>query len=323
MAQTLFIELKRLNPNANIDVLAPAWTRPLLERMPEVRDALAMELGHGEVKLSARKELGRSLIPNDYDQSIVLPNSLKSALVPFWAKIPKRTGWRGEMRYGLLNDLRKLDKAKYPLMIERFIALAHPKNSPLPSPLPVPKLEISSASRNSALGKFKLDTDTRPVLALCPGAEFGESKRWPADHYGEVARQKIGEGWQVWIFGSANDREVANTIVCGLSEEDKKHCYQLAGETSLAEAVDLLSCAKLAITNDSGLMHIAAALSVPLIAVYGSTSPDFTPPLGEHSQVIKSELDCAPCFERECPLGHGNCMKGISSETVLRLIDRA
>ena len=319
MAQTLFIELKRRHPQANLDVLAPAWTRPLLERMPEVRNAIAMEMGHGEVRLKERKALGRQLMQAGYDQSIVLPNSLKSALVPFWAKIPKRTGWRGEMRYGLLNDLRKLDKAQYPLMIERFVALALEKNAPLPNPLPNPKLLIDNASRQQALEKFGLEHVDKPVLAICPGAEFGESKRWPASYYAKVAEEKIQQGWQAWIFGSKNDVPVSQEIFGCLSESAQKNCVQLCGETSLAEAVDLMSCGKMVVTNDSGLMHIAAALSLPLIAVYGSTSPEFTPPLGEASQVVRSQLDCSPCFERECPLGHGDCMKKIEPPQILKL----
>lgn len=319
MAQTLFIELKKLHPNAVIDVLAPAWTRPLLERMPEVSEALSSDFGHGDVRLKDRKAQGVQLRSKGYDQAILLPNSLKSALVPFWAKIPKRTGWRGEMRYGLLNDLRVLDKQKYPLMIERFVALGLQKGATLPDPLPKPKLVIDEDQQQEAMKKFALGK-LRPVLALCPGAEFGPSKQWPAKHYAETAEYFIQQGGQVWIFGSANDVAVAEEIAEGVPGNLKEHCKVLAGQTSLAEAIDLLAAADQVVSNDSGLMHVAAAVDVPVVAVYGSTTWEFTPPLSEKAQVVSLKLECSPCFERDCPLGHMNCMKQLSSQKVIDLI---
>lgn len=319
MAQTLFIELKREHPEALIDVLAPAWTRPLLERMPEVNEALASDFGHGDVRLKDRKAQGIGLRSRGYDQAILLPNSFKSALVPFWAKIPKRTGWRGEMRYGLLNDIRVLDKQKYPLMIERFIALGLQKGAALPSPLPKPKLVIDLDQQQAAMEKFALDKQ-RPVLALCPGAEFGPSKQWPAAHYAETAEYFIQQGGQVWIFGSAKDLAVAEEIAEGISDSSKEKCKVLAGQTSLAEAIDLLAAADQVVSNDSGLMHVAAAVGVPVVAVYGSTTWEFTPPLSDKAQVVSLKLECSPCFERDCPLGHMNCMKQLSSQKVIDLI---
>lgn len=277
MAQTLFQCLRQRHPECVIDVLAPEWSRPILERMPEVRQALSFPLGHGVMDVATRRRIGRGL-RGQYEQAILLPNSLKSALVPWFAGIPKRTGWRGEMRYGLLNDIRKLDKQRYPLMIERFMALAFEPGVELPKPYPQPRLRIDDGSRQAALDKFALSLD-RPVLALCPGAEFGEAKRWPAEHYAAVAEAKIRAGWQVWLFGSKNDHpggeEIRQRLIPGLREES----FNLAGETSLAEAIDLMSCAGAVVSNDSGLMHVAAALDRPLVGVYGSTSPQFTPPL--------------------------------------------
>ena len=239
MAQTLFQSLKQQHPDCVIDVLAPEWSRPILERMPEVRQALSFPLGHGALELATRRRIGKSLA-GQYDQAILLPNSLKSALVPFFAGIPKRTGWRGEFRYGLLNDVRRLDKQRYPLMIERFMALAFPPGSDLPQPYPRPDLQIEAASRDAALAKFGLELD-RPVLALCPGAEFGEAKKWPAEHYAKVAEAKIREGWQVWLFGSKNDHPVGEQIRERLIPGFREESVNLAGETSLAEAIDLLS----------------------------------------------------------------------------------
>lgn len=321
MAQTLFACLKlRHGADCAIDVLAPDWSRPILERMPEVRNALSFPLGHGVLDLAARRRIGHSL-RGQYDQAIVLPNSLKSALVPWFAGIPQRTGWRGEMRYGLLNDLRLLDKQRYPLMIERFMALAFEPTHVLQRPYPRPTLSIDSDSRQAALAHFELELD-RPVLALCPGAEFGEAKRWPVEHYARVADEKIRQGWQVWLFGSASDRvgceDIRSQLIPGLREES----VNLAGATSLAEAIDLLSCAHAVVSNDSGLMHVAAALNRPLVALYGSTSPDFTPPLAAQVEIVRLGLDCSPCFDRTCRFGHYNCLRDLSPELVLDALQR-
>jgi heptosyltransferase-2 len=319
MAQTLFQCLKQRHPECAIDVLAPEWSRPILERMPEVRQALSFPLGHGALELATRRRIGKSL-KGQYDQAILLPNSLKSALVPFFAGIPKRTGWRGEFRYGLLNDVRTLDKARYPLMIERFMALAYEPGAPLPQPYPKPLLQIDPASRAAALAKFGLELD-RPVLALCPGAEFGESKRWPSEHYAFVAEQRIREGWQVWLFGSKKDHPVGEAILERLIPGLREEAVNLSGETSMAEAIDLMSCAHAVVSNDSGLMHVAAALDRPLVAVYGSTSPGFTPPLAEQVEVVRLGLDCSPCFERTCRFGHYNCLRLLDPQRVVAALE--
>ncbi|WP_084332860.1 lipopolysaccharide heptosyltransferase II [Pseudomonas indica] len=320
MAQTLFICLKQRHPDCEIDVLAPEWSRPILERMPEVREALSFPLGHGVLDVATRRSLGQSL-RGRYDQAILLPNSLKSALVPFFAGIPKRTGWRGEMRFGLLNDIRKLDKARYPLMIERFMALAYEPGAELPKPYPRPALRIDPASRDAALATFGQSLD-RPVLALCPGAEFGEAKRWPVEHYAKVAEVKIRAGWQVWLFGSKNDRAVGEEIRARLIPGLREEACNLAGDTTLAEAIDLMSCASAVVSNDSGLMHVAAALNRPLVAVYGSTSPQFTPPLAEQVEVVRLGLDCSPCFDRTCRFGHYNCLRELKPRAVIDALDR-
>lgn len=316
MAQTLFMTIKQQHPQAVIDVLAPDWSRPILQRMPQVNRAIVMPIGHGVLNLAERRRLGLALKAARYDQAIVLPNSLKSAIVPCFAGIPKRTGWRGEMRYGLLNDIRLLDKNRYPLMVQRFVALAYPPGAPLPEPITAPHLVIDQENLTGALARFRLDPQ-RPVLALCPGAEFGEAKRWPAEHYSFVARNKLSQGWQVWLFGSAKDRPIAEQIRADLDEELQSYCVNLAGETSLADAVDLMSLASAVVTNDSGLMHIAAALDRPLVVVYGSSSPDFTPPLNQQVRILRTGIECSPCFKRECPLGHLKCLKELKPEQVL------
>ncbi|MRI31614.1 lipopolysaccharide heptosyltransferase II [Endozoicomonas sp. OPT23] len=321
MAQTLFIAIKQQNPDAVIDVLAPGWSRPIIDRIPEVRQGIDMPVGHGKLDLGIRRQIARNLKAEGYDQAILLPNSLKSALVPFLAGIPVRTGWRGEMRYGLLNDLRVLDKEKYPLMVERFIALAYPDGSELPEPLPAPALEVDEALVSSVLKKYSLSTEA-PVLALCPGAEFGPSKQWPAGYYGEVARTMAEKGWQVWLFGSEKDRPVTSEIQAFLPDQLQQQCFNLAGQTSLADAVDLLSRASSVVSNDSGLMHIAAALSRPLVAVYGSTTAAHTPPMNKNSETLWLGLECSPCFERQCPLGHMDCMNKLGPHMVIDAIGR-
>ncbi|WP_298186709.1 lipopolysaccharide heptosyltransferase II [uncultured Pseudomonas sp.] len=320
MAQTLFQCLQQRHPGCAIDVLAPEWSRPILERMPEVRQALSFPLGHGVLELATRRKIGKSLA-GQYDQAILLPNSLKSALVPFFAGIPKRTGWKGELRYGLLNDLRILDKQRYPLMIERFMALAFEPGDALPQPYPRPALQIDPQSREAALRKFGLSLD-RPVLALCPGAEFGEAKRWPSEHYAKVAEIKIRAGWQVWLFGSKSDHGVGEDIRSRLIPGLREEASNLAGETALAEAIDLLSCANAVVSNDSGLMHVAAALNRPLVAVYGSTSPAFTPPLAEQVEVVRLGLECSPCFDRTCRFGHYNCLGQLKPRAVIEALER-
>lgn len=322
MAQTLFAELKRRDPDCVIDVLAPDWSRPILERMPEVRHALSLPFGHGDLKLAERRREGRRLAGR-YDHAFVLPNSFKSALIPFWGRVPRRTGWRGEMRYGLLNDVRVLDKARLPLMVQRFVALALPADAPPPALEDIvrPHLEVNPNRAHEARQALGLSHNL-PVLALCPGAEFGPAKRWPDAHYATLATHWLAQGWQVWIFGSAKDRPVADLIHDQVPERYRGRVHRLAGSTTLAEAVDLMARADAVVSNDSGLMHIAAALDRPLVAVYGSTSPGFTPPLASRQEIVRLGLDCSPCFERECPLGHMDCLNRLSPEQVSAALER-
>jgi heptosyltransferase-2 len=316
MAQSLFKLIKKNRPHAIIDVLAPAWSLPILNRMPEVNSGIIMSLKHGQLNLSERYRLGKSLRSQKYDQAILLPNSLKSTFVPFFAGIPKRTGWRGEMRFGFLNDVRHLDKKRYPLMIERFMALGIPANATLDSNYPLPSLTFTAESQNAALANHQLTRSHRPVLALCPGAEFGPAKRWPEEYYAQVANAKLAEGFDVWILGSPKDNVTAEKIMA-LTDQ---RCINLTGRTSLVEAIDLLSLAQVVVSNDSGLMHIAAALNKPLVAIYGPTSTTFTPPLHEHAKVLQLNLPCQPCFQRECPLKHQRCMRDLQPAQVLNVL---
>ena len=262
-----------------------------------------------------RIKLGRKLRAEGYHQAIVLPNSWKSALIPYFASIPVRTGYIGECRWGLLNDARKLDKTLLTMTVQRFVALGLPNSVQLPPEYPIPGLVINPNQQNAVIEKFNL-TQSAKILALCPGAEYGPAKRWPASYYAEVARHKIDQGWQVWLFGSDKDKEAAEQI----NREVDGRCIDFTGRTSLAEAVDLMSLVNIVVTNDSGLMHVAAALDKKIIALYGSSDPNFTPPLNAKAHVISLNLDCSPCFKRECPLGHTRCLTDIKPDQVINVI---
>ncbi len=318
MAQSLFKALAARHPGLALDVLAPAWSHGILARMPEVRRALEAPFAHGRFGLGERWRLGRELAREGYDQAIVLPNSWKSALVPFFAGIPLRTGYVGEFRHGLLNDKRQLDPRAMPRLVERYSALAAPAagaSSRVPTALQ-PLLAVHPDVQEATLARLGLKRDRR-ILALCPGAEFGPAKRWPEAHYAAVARAKLEQGWQVWLFGSAKDRAVTEAI----DQLSGGACTNLAGRTTLEETVDLLACAAAVVSNDSGLMHIAAAVNVPLIAVYGSTDPGYTPPYSDQARVVRLGLECSPCFKRECPLGHLDCLMKLAPERVLAVLD--
>jgi len=322
MAQSLFKSLQDLYPGAQIHVLAPGWSRPIIDAMPEVSETLDMPLGHGAFAFGVRRSLGHALRTSGYDWAIVLPNSWKSALIPWFAKIPRRTGWLGEMRYGLLNDVRKLDKTVFPLMVQKYVGLAHDANvTPNEFDCPAPKLVPKKSNIDAAVQRFGL-TLAQPILALCPGAEFGRAKKWPERHYAEIARRFVESGGQVWLFGSENDRATCEAICTHVRKAAPKDSVtQLAGETSLQDAVALLSVVHRVVANDSGLMHVAAALERPLVALFGSTSPDYTPPLNRDKAILKADIECSPCFKRECPYGHYRCLEDMSPDRVWQALE--
>jgi heptosyltransferase-2 len=312
LAQSLFKLLKQERPGVQIDVAAPAWTLPLLERMPEVRKGIPLPFRHGKFDLMARIRIGRELRSKHYDQAILLTNSLKSAILPFFANIPQRTGFLGEFRYILLNDIRPLDKARLPKTVDRFAALGLGVNDTTPV-LPEPTLVASRENAYAALDKLDQAVPQGPVLALCPGAEYGPAKRWPAEYFAEVVTWALAENWEVWLFGSGKDVEVTQKI----NELTGHRCLDLGGRTSWAEAIDLMALSTAAITNDSGLMHVAAALDLPLIALFGSSDPHHTPPMSDQADILYLNLSCSPCFKRECPLGHFKCMRDMKPQNVI------
>jgi lipopolysaccharide heptosyltransferase II len=312
LAQPLFARLRKKLPNAVIDAIAPPWTAPVLRRMPEISDVIEAPFLHGKLELRARWRLGRSLRAHQYDEAIVLPNTFKAALVPFFAEIPLRVGYVGETRYGLLTLAHKLDEKALPLMAERYAQLAERPGAARLRPLPSAKLNVDEANLIITLGRLGLSR-AKPVAALCPGAEYGPSKRWPPGHFAALANRLAATGRAVWIFGSPNDRPIGEEIA-RLSDGV---AVNLCGRTDLAAAIDLLSIAEIAVTNDSGLMHLAAAVGRPVVALYGSSSPEHTPPLTERARLVRTGIECSPCFQRECPLGHHKCMVELTPERVL------
>ncbi len=317
LMQPMLMRLKELHPDCDIDVLAPSWTAALLHAIPEVHAVIENPFPHGALDLKGRYQLGKQLHHEKYDQAIVLPNSFKSALLPFFARIPQRTGFTGEMRYGLLNDARRLDKKMLPLMVERFAQLAESTDGKIPRPLANPRLSIPTKQRDATLEKLGLTLD-QPVAIFCPGAEYGPAKRWPVAYFAETAQHLQRLGYAVWLIGSAKDREVAENIVA----LGNPAIFNLCGSTDLLDAIALLSSARLVISNDSGLMHLAAALDRPMIAIFGSSSPEFTPPLSGRAMVARLDIACSPCFKRVCPLGHFNCMNKLTPDILWEKIQQ-
>ncbi|ABE49036.1 lipopolysaccharide heptosyltransferase II [Methylobacillus flagellatus] len=316
LAQSLFKILKQQKPDCIIEVAAPGWTLPLLERMPEVDAAIPLPFKHGQLALRERIRFGRRLKDRHYTQSIMLTNSLKSAILPAASGIKRRTGFLGEMRYGLLNDIRPLDKTRLPRTVDRFVALGVNPDAAIPSAIPNPTLVASKENALACLTKMDIDVPQAPVLGLCPGAEYGEAKRWPIAYYAEVARAAYAHGWQVWLFGSEKDVPFTAEI----NQLSNMVCLDLGGRTKLGDAIDLMSLCTAVVSNDSGLMHVAAALDKKLIAIYGSSDPHHTPPMSSKAVIEYLGLECSPCFQRECPLGHLNCLKQISPKHIIHTL---
>ena len=323
LAQSLFKTLKTERPNCSIDVAAPVWTLPLLLRMPEVSQTIALPFQHNQLALWERIKIGRSLKNAGYTQAIILTNSFKSAILPFAAGIKRRTSFLGEMRYGLINDIRPLDKKLLPRTVDRFVALGLSPKEASPAQIPAPALIANNQNAEATLDKLGVETLRGNILGLCPGAEYGEAKRWPVAHYAQVADEAIEKGWQVWLFGSEKDIPVTSQI----NQLTKNKCIDFGGRTKLGEAIDLIALCSAVVSNDSGLMHVAAALGKPLVAVYGSSDPHHTPPMNEQANILYQGLSCSPCFKRVCPLKDTEdnmaCLKNIKPRQVVEIIFQA
>jgi len=306
MMQPLLMRLRELHPSVELHVLAPAWSAPLLARMPEVTASIENPFAHGKFDWAGRKALGCRLAKADFQQAYVLPNSWKSALVPFFAKIPERIGYHGEARYFLLN--RRFRKSTLSRLVDRYAALA----GEFATPTPEPRLTSTPEQQQTARAALGLPLDAAPII-FCPGAEYGPAKRWPIHHYAELAKML---DQPVWIVGSTKDSQVGAAI----EQRSEGAALNLCGRTNLEQAIDLIASARAVVSNDSGLMHVAAALERPMVALYGSSSPGYTPPLSQRATILSLGLDCSPCFKRECPLGPPDtlrCLEDITPERVL------
>lgn len=314
MAQSLFKTLKARRPGCRIGVVAPTWSRPILERMDEVDEVAGLEVGHGQFGLASRRQLARSL-RGRFDRAIVLPRSWKSALVPFLARIPRRTGFTGEQRYGLLNDRRVLDKATLDQTVKRFVALGLPREEADAGDFALPRPALRLDIDNLIEQRIALGLSSRPAIGMMPGAEYGPAKQWPLAYFHELARVLVGEGFEVRVLGGPGDVDAGEVIVAGVP-----HAHNLCGRTRLADAVDLLGDCRQVVTNDSGLMHVAAAVGTRIQALFGSSSPAYTPPLTDLAEIHYLALECSPCFQRTCPLGHTNCLNQLAPERVLQSV---
>ncbi len=318
MAQPLLTLLKRADPDGAIVCLAPRWVAPVLDAMPEVDRTIATDLAHGALQWRARRSCARSLRAESFDRAFVLPNSFKSALIPWLARIPERIGYRGEARYGLVNR-RANGPSPALAMRARYAALAAVVGIDVVEPLPMPRLEVDAAEMDAARTRFGLGADTE-LIALCPGAEYGPAKRWPAAHFATLATDLLAArpAARVMLLGGPGDRDIAGTIVATVtgSPTASDRLHDLTGRTGLDEAIALIAASASVVSNDSGLMHVAAALSRPQVAVFGSSDPRHTPPLSSRATTLWLHLDCSPCFERTCPLGHLGCLVGIAPRQV-------
>ncbi|MHB8948921.1 MAG: lipopolysaccharide heptosyltransferase II [Rhodoferax sp.] len=313
--------LRRLHARGErLTVGALPWVAPVYRLMPQVAEVIEFPFAHGGLQLKARRSLARQLAGR-FDTAYICPNSLKSALLPLLAGIPKRVGYLGEARVGLLTHrLKNPPKAQRPPMVAFYSALSGATDAGLDRPL----LQMDPVQLDVVLAELRLMRHAYVVFA--PGAEYGPAKRWTARHFAELARRLA---LPVVLLGSAKERDLCTEIADLVSAEQPGKCRNLAGETSLAQAFSAIAAAQCLVSNDSGLMHVGAALGVRQVAIFGSSSPLHTPPLNEHATVLwlktdaayQPPLDCAPCFERECPLGHTRCLVDITAASVLQNIE--
>lgn len=293
--------LKEREEKVNIDILVNSNLSNIAKMIPKVRNVISSETQHGSLSLSHRIKLGLRIKTENYSECYILPNSLKSALIPLFANIPKRIGYLGEFRYGLINrTMLPVDRSRG--MVNKYLNLIDTTYNAKYRP------QIVLNSSLSINNKFNLPKN---YIVLCPDAEYGPSKRWPAEKWRDLARS-LSKKSTVVIVG------IDKTIRDKLEEIASKKIINLMSKTSIEEVVQVLNSSKTVVTNDSGLMHVAAALNKKVIALYGSSSPSYTPPLIDDSKraIIYKNLDCSPCFKRICPLGHTKCLNNISVNDV-------
>lgn len=309
MSQTLLKKIKSDNPKTSIDILVNSSLKNLVERMPEINKVIILDCNHRELGLFKRLRLAKEIKKSSYDRSIVLSRSLKSSLIPYFAKIPIRTGELGELRYLLINDLKEFSKESRRKTASRYISMYSDNNEKL-SENYYPSLDSNSENIKNLSEKYDLKKDKK-VIIFAPGAAFGPSKMWPVNKFRELGK-KLNNDFKILILGSNNEKSIGNDIVTN------KNMVNLCGKTSIADAVDLMHISKFCVSNDSGLMHLAAATNTKSISIYGSTSPDFTPPLTKNKDIHYKGMSCSPCFEKKCKYGHYNCLVDIHSDDVFK-----
>jgi heptosyltransferase-2 len=316
MAQPLLQRLKAQQPGRPIDILAPTWVAPVWRAMAEVDTVIEAPFRHGALQWTERRAFARTLRARGYADAYVLPNTLKFALIPWLAGIPKRVGYRGEMRYALLNVIHRDRKDAPRAMVPFYAALADAPAVDAPGGLPRPALQVTPKQIAEVLQQTNLRAEAA-LIAFAPGSEFGSAKRWPVAHFAALsdAIRVALPGAQIVLLGSAKDRAVCDEIVA-LAGDDAAGISNLAGVTSLAQAITLIGRANAVVSNDSGLLHIASALNRPAVAIYGSTDPDHAPPFSDIAATLSLRLDCSPCRQRECPLGHHRCMVDLTPQMV-------
>lgn len=324
MSQPLLAQLKTSYPDSQIDVLASTWVAPIYRACSEVNEVIEAKLQHKKLQWHLRKQLAKQLQDNQYQICFVLPNSLKSALIPWLANIPFRVGYRGELRFGFINfSLPNPSKINRPPMVEHYLALASLPDEDLvtQSSSKIPTLNVSVQAKQSVAEKLNATKiNPQAIYVFCPGAEYGITKRWPTEHFAELAQKLVADnsGKHIILLGSKGDHALAENIQ--LHAPNLSNIHNWCGNTSLDEAIALIGMSQAVVSNDSGLMHIAAALKTPQVAIFGSSDPHHTPPLSDKAKVIWLNLPCSPCHKRECPLGHLRCLKDISPEQVFSTI---
>lgn len=313
MAQSVFKILKSREPDRALDVIAPDWSLPIVSRMPEIRNGIASQTAHRKIGLMTRRRIAKRLQDTGYDRALVLPRSAKAALIPWFARIPTRTGFRGESRYWFINDMRSFDPDVLDQTVKRFVALGLDEDDVLPPVLPDPALTISAENQARLIHDLGISTE-KPVIAMMPGAEYGPAKCWPHEHFTALAARLDDAGYDVWVLGSVKDKSAGDVIAGG------SRAVNLCGRTSLEDVIDLLAACEQAVSNDSGLMHIAAAAGCHVHGIYGSSSAKFTPPLTKSRDIHETGIECSPCFARKCPLGHMKCLTDLEPTQIFEKI---
>ena len=303
--------LKERWPNRPVDLLTTSLCAPLVDYMPGVRRGIVWDLPRGRLALAKQWALAKQFREAHYGTALVMPRTWKSAIAPALAALPQRTGFVGEVRFGLINDWRWGERAM-PRFIDKNAALALPANAPLPKQeWPVPQLVVPAdqvAAWRAANG-----LGASAAIALAPGS-VGASKRWT--YYADAARMFSERGLNVWVVGGPGEKAIAADIV----RVGGPLVRDLTG-TDLRNGIMAMAAAKLVISNDSGLMHIAAAIGTPTMGIFGPTSPYHWMPLNGLAATVKrpTDLPCQPCHRPICTANDHHCMRDIAASDVVNI----